>query len=99
MNAPLTTLIAAAGQPALLARTLESLARCEQPASYVETVVVENGPPSGIEAVVREAPARLRPRYLYVADANKSHALNVALTTIPADRGSRATFRAETTIA
>jgi glycosyltransferase involved in cell wall biosynthesis len=83
MTAPLTTLIAAAGQPALLARTLDSLARCEQPPSYAETVVVENGPPCGIEAVAQSAPAALRVRYLYVPAANKSHALNVALTTVP----------------
>jgi GT2 family glycosyltransferase len=79
MSNPLTVLIAAAGQPDLLARTLDSLAACEHPPQFAETVVVENGPKCGIEAIVRSRARRERVRYEYVAEANKSHALNVAL--------------------
>ena len=37
-------LIAAAGKPELLGRTLRSLAACHKPATYRGTVIVENGP-------------------------------------------------------
>ena len=43
----------------LLARTLASLAECALPASYAETVVVENGPQAGAEAICQQADARL----------------------------------------
>jgi hypothetical protein len=79
MSSPLTILIAAAGQPNLLVRTLDSLAACQRPASLAETIVVENGPRCGIESLVRDRPRDERVRYLYVPEANKSHALNVAL--------------------
>ncbi len=82
MPAPLTVLIAAAGNPRLLERTLGSLAACERPAGYAGLVVVENGPPSGIEAVVRALPRQAQARYLFTPVANKSHALNVALAEI-----------------
>lgn len=75
----ITVLIAAAGNPGLLKRTLDSLAACERPSGFAGIVVVENGPPSGIEAVVRSLPRQAIPRYFYVPQANKSHALNVAL--------------------
>ena len=77
---PLTVLIAAAGQPKLMARTLDSLAQCERPPHFGGTLVVENGPKCGIEALVRSRPQSEQVRYLYVPEPNKSHALNVALT-------------------
>jgi glycosyltransferase involved in cell wall biosynthesis len=80
MQPPLTIVLAAAGNPPLLKRTLDSLSQCERPTSYRETLVVENGPQRGIEEVVRNRPRDERVRYLYVREANKSHALNVALT-------------------
>jgi glycosyltransferase involved in cell wall biosynthesis len=80
MTAPLTVFIAAAGQPTLVQRTLESLAKCEKPTLFRGTWIVENGPPSGIEAVCRARPRDERVQYLHVPEANKSHALNVALT-------------------
>jgi len=83
MKASLTVLIAAAGQPALVERTLDSLAACEKPAAFRGTWIVENGPPTGIEAVCRSRPRDQRVHYLYVPEANKSHALNVALTRLP----------------
>lgn len=80
MKTPITVLIAAAGQAALLERTLRSLAACERPPGFRETLVVENGPSSGIETLVKSFPREQRVRYLYVPEANKSHALNVAMT-------------------
>ena len=82
MPSSITVLIAASGQPALLARTLAALAACERPDGYAGIVVVENGPRCGIEDIVRAVPADARARYLYVPQANKSHALNVALAEI-----------------
>jgi len=79
MARSLWVLIAAAGKPQLLARTLRSLAACHKPASYRGTIVVENGTRCGIEAVVRDGPRELGLRHLYVREANKSHALNCAL--------------------
>ncbi len=79
MTASLTVLIAAAGQPALVKRTLDSLALCEKPSTFRGTWIVENGPPSGIAEVCRARPRDERVQYLYVPEANKSHALNVAL--------------------
>ena len=49
----LWVLIAAAGKPTLLKRTLDSLAAAQKPGSYRGTLVVENGPQCGVEAVVR----------------------------------------------
>ena len=83
MTASLTVLIAAAGHPALVNRTLESLSLCEKPSTFRGTWIVENGPPSGIEEVCRARPRDERVQYLYVPEANKSHALNVALSRLP----------------
>jgi glycosyltransferase involved in cell wall biosynthesis len=79
MTPPITVLLAAAGQPLLVKRTLESLAACEKPSTFRGALVVENGPPCGIEQVVRSRPAAELVRYHYVPEPNKSHALNVAL--------------------
>ena len=81
----LYVLIPTYGRAPLLARTLASLAECALPASYAETVVVENGPQAGAEAICQQADARLKVRYLHVEKANKSHALNEALKTLPED--------------
>lgn len=78
----LTVLIPTHGRPALLGRTLASLAECIIPEGYVETVVVENGPKSGAEDTVAAASSQwphLKLRYLHVSRANKSHALNEAM--------------------
>lgn len=78
-------LIPTHGRPTLLGRTLDSLAECELPEGYVETVVVENGVKAGAEIVVQEtaiAHPHLHLRYMHVERANKSHALNEALETI-----------------
>jgi cellulose synthase/poly-beta-1,6-N-acetylglucosamine synthase-like glycosyltransferase len=75
-------LIATAGRPTLLARTLESLASCARPSGFRETIVVENGGQNGAEDIVRSFASRLNTRYLYVPDGNKSRALNEALATM-----------------
>jgi len=72
-------LIAAAGKPDLLARTLRSLAACHKPATYRGAVIVENGPRCGIAETVRSFPKGERLHHCYVPDANKSHALNCGL--------------------
>ena len=86
MATEMRALLATAGRPKLLRRTLESLARCQKPGIYRETVVVENGPPSGAEEIVAACHSAFFPiRYLHVEQANKSHALNVALNDMPDD--------------
>lgn len=76
-------MLATAGRPKLLGRTLASLEACTKPGIYREAVIVENGPPSGAEALVQAfASTSLRARYLHVPRANKSHALNEAMQTI-----------------
>src|SRR5262245_31552019 len=76
----LWVLIAAAGKPDLLRRTLLSLAAASKPPQYRGTLVVENGKRCGIEQVVRDFPREHRFQHLYVPEPNKSHALNCGLT-------------------
>ncbi|MEO0559481.1 MAG: glycosyltransferase family A protein [Bacteroidota bacterium] len=79
---PLIVVVPTHGRPTLLRRTLESVARCDAPASYIGCIVVENGTEAGAEALV-EALSPDYPeaffRYLYHPRANKSDALNAAL--------------------
>src|SRR5690625_7932825 len=85
-------LIPTHGRASLLERTLASLAECSIPEGYVETVVIENGPKSGAEDTVAAASSQwphLNLRYLHVSRANKSHALNVALSGMGAGCGVR----------
>jgi glycosyltransferase involved in cell wall biosynthesis len=79
MTTPLFVLIAACGQPALLRRTLISLAACEKPVGYAGVIVAENGPRAGLEAIVAEFGAEHCFQYRYSEPANKSLALNRAL--------------------
>jgi GT2 family glycosyltransferase len=74
--------IAACGQPALLRRTLSSLAECKKPEGYAGVVVAENGPRADLDAVVGEFAAEQHFQYLYSEPANKSLALNRALAGI-----------------
>lgn len=71
--------IATAGRSTLLERTLDSLAACTKPDIYRETIVVENGPPMGTEAIVRKFAHSLNAKYLHTAQPNKSNALNYIL--------------------
>jgi GT2 family glycosyltransferase len=79
MTTPLFVLIAACGQPALLRRTLLSLAACDKPVGYGGVIVVENGPRAGLDAIVAEFPSQHHFQYIYCEPANKSLALNRAL--------------------
>jgi len=78
----IVVLIATHNRPGLLRRTLESLAECELPQNYRETLIVENGGQSGAEAIVKEFEDRLKAKYLYEEQANKSIALNRGLETL-----------------
>jgi glycosyltransferase involved in cell wall biosynthesis len=69
-------------RPDLLERTLASLAGCNLPPSFSQTIVIENGPPAGADRVVAAAAPCLRIRYLYQASGNKSLALNTVLKEI-----------------
>jgi hypothetical protein len=79
MTTRLVVLIAACGQPALLQRTLRSLAACEKPAGFGGVIVVENGPRCGLEAIVGSFAAECGFQYRYSEPPNKSLALNRAL--------------------
>lgn len=80
---PLHAVIATHERPALLRRTLDSLAECEQPESYRATIVVENGSKTGAERIVRSCKDGINAKYIYTPRGNKSHALNRALQEIP----------------
>ena len=71
------------GRPALLERTLQSLAAARRPAGYAFTLVAENG---GVEPevarIVDRAPASIDARLQTTADGNKSAALNAVLATL-----------------
>src|SRR5262245_1129399 len=79
MAIPLYVLIAACGQPALLRRTLQSLAACDKPPGYAGVLIIENGPRAGLDAVVAEFAQSEQFRYQYSEPPNKSLALNRAL--------------------
>ena len=75
-----TVVVASSGQrPQLLERTLADLAAAELPAGYQGAVIVENGTDGGAEAVVRQADARVKARYLHLPRPSKSAALNAGL--------------------
>jgi len=80
MSQSMWVMIAAAGRPELLRRTLQSIALCKQPAGFARTLVVENGPRCGIESVVRELTRHHPLQYLYSPEPNKSRALNLGLS-------------------
>jgi GT2 family glycosyltransferase len=79
MAEKLWVLLATAGRPALLGRTLKFLAEAEKPPEYAGTLVVENGPPCGVADIVRSFARQHRFAYLHVPEPNKSHALNCGL--------------------
>ena len=76
-------LIPTHGRPDLLIRTLESLAGCELPGNYAETVVAENGSDAGARDACAAADPRLNVRYVQFAEGNKSAALNAVLAGVP----------------
>src|SRR3954447_25112116 len=79
MKNSLWVMLAAAGRPQLLRRTLESIAECNKPANYAGTIVIENGRKCGIEPIVRSFGRQQAFTYLYSEEPNKSIALNLGL--------------------
>lgn len=79
MTTPLWVLIAAAGQPEILRRTLRSLIACDKPPGFRGIYVIENGPRTGLQAIVQAFSPDQGVRYLYSQPPNKSLALNRAL--------------------
>lgn len=79
---PFTIIIPTHGRATLLRRTLESLAECEFPDGFRETVVIENGSRDGAEQVCQEFAAACRIRYLHEPIGNKSRALNRVLNEV-----------------
>lgn len=80
---PLVVVIPTYGRPALLERTLESLAAAGQPPGYAFTCIAENGGTQPeVARIVARAPASLRVRLQTMPDGNKSAALNAVLATL-----------------
>lgn len=79
MKNSLWVMLAAAGRPQLLKRTLESIAECNKPANYSGTIVIENGRKCGMEPIVRSFGRQQAFTYLYSEEPNKSLALNLGL--------------------
>ena len=82
---PLHVMLATAGRPDLLARTLASLAICPRPDGFRQTIIVENGAKRGAEDVVRAADSALNCRYRFVDEGNKSVALNAGMADVGED--------------
>lgn len=79
-------IIANHGRPALLRRTLRSLAGSRnQPGEDTELLVVENGDPAGAEEACRAYREVLPVRYMHVPRLGKSNALNIAVEQTKAD--------------
>jgi glycosyltransferase involved in cell wall biosynthesis len=76
---PITLIMVAHGRAEVLRKTLAGLAACTQPTAFRGTIVAENGPPCGMEAVIAEFSQTLRIEHLRVTDRRKSVALNEAL--------------------
>lgn len=72
-------LIPTAGRPGLFARLIDSLLASSLPESLRSVVVVENGSPSGAEAVCERVSGRLPIRYRRTDRPCKSAALNAGL--------------------
>jgi GT2 family glycosyltransferase len=79
MKNSLWVMLAAAGRPELLKRTLESIAECNKPANYAGTIVIENSSKCGIEPIVRSFSRQQAFTYLYSKEPNKCIALNLGL--------------------
>lgn len=74
--------IPTSGRVSRLKSTLESLARCKKPDTYLGTIVIENGRQLGAHAISKEFQERLNASYLHYSEANKSGALNHLLENI-----------------
>jgi len=77
-----SVIIATRNRQALLAQTLDALARQQWPRDRFEILVADNGSTDGTRAVVDAAAGRPDSpamKYLFVAEPGKSHAVNAAL--------------------
>ena len=74
--------IATSGRPELLLRALLSIQSCRKPAGYKGVIVIENGPEKKVEKMVCEFKSNFPLRYIHIDQANKSLALNRALSEI-----------------
>lgn len=83
MTRDMFVLIPTLERPALLRRTLDSLAACRLPEGYRGAIVIENGPRCGVEDVVAAAAPSLAVRYLHEPRPNKAIALNRGLAACP----------------
>ncbi|HET8650499.1 MAG TPA: glycosyltransferase [Gemmatimonadales bacterium] len=77
--------IATHGRAALLERTLQSLAACDDPGVPFEVLVIENGAPAQSERICTATQYRYPLQYHFVPEPGKSGALNVALQRTAAD--------------
>ncbi|HYG07084.1 MAG TPA: glycosyltransferase [Stenotrophomonas sp.] len=75
----MVVMLATAGPAERLRETLKSLSECQFPEAFRETIVIENGPRSGIGEILAEQSDVLRIRHVYVPEPNKSIALNQAI--------------------
>lgn len=82
MTKELYVVIATAGRPTMLNKTLDSLVACIKPEIYRGTIVIENGPPMGVEMIVHTYAESLNAKYMHVELPNKSNALNQVLSSI-----------------
>ncbi|MEX1211372.1 MAG: glycosyltransferase [Balneolaceae bacterium] len=81
----ITILIPTTRRSRLLRRTLDSLATCRASNGIRELVVVENGPRGDSEEIVRSVEQPFPVRFLHLERANKSHALNHVIESLPSD--------------
>ena len=81
-NKKITILLPTSGSLEKLERTLDSLSECELPSAYRETIVIENGPRVGAEAIIQRFSTRLPIRHVHFLPKGKSRALNYALKDI-----------------
>jgi len=76
----MVVLIATNGRCNLLERTLTSMSLCRRTNTLMEVIIIENGAKTETEKLVKSYQSSLPIRYEYVPQANKSNALNHALT-------------------
>lgn len=85
MSVPLVVLIPTHGRESVIGDTLASLAVCNLPSNFWKTIVVENGPDAPAQGIVASAASehpQLNIEYLHTVIANKSNALNEAISTL-----------------
>lgn len=82
MKSNFTVVIPTTGNSKTIFRTLSFLKKCKIPHCLNKTIIVENGPNPKGDTLLSDLTQVLNPQYIYVAEANKSNALNVALKAV-----------------